>query len=134
MNEDSMTNSQNMPKTGTPLSVFQNELSKLHGENKRKKFLYVILPLILVVLIVGGYLVYRNIKIQKEKAILNENLTRNLQTNQKALDEIESGEAEPVPNSLVRSANKLIESAKLDPNNGLNQEQLDALKERLRNQ
>lgn len=127
MNEDPMNNV-NAPSQGTPLSVFQDELSKFKGGKKQKKFLYVILPIIIVVLIVGGYFIYHSIKINQEAKQGNEALLINAQRNQQVIDKMqEDGEA--VPANLVNTANKVIESAKLNSEYGLSREEIEKLKQ-----
>lgn len=120
MNQDSINNNQT-PNAGTPLSVFQAELARHKSGQKSKKFLYIILPVLIALIIIGAYFAYRYFKIQKQEADMIQNIENVLQKNDEFIKKAETNPEYAVPESAINDAMELIEKTKLDSRYGTNQ-------------
>ena len=112
---------------GTPLSVFQNELSKFKDTQKHKNFMSMILPLTIVFLIVSSFLVYRYLTLKKETKLMNESLAAIIKTNEEILLKNKQ-EGVRVPDAVMGATYKTIEDTKLNGKYGISQEELDKIK------
>lgn len=111
----------------TPLSIFQKELSRFKDSQKNKNFLYVILPLVTIALLVGGYFIYRHLKIQKETELMNQNLSNLIKSNEAVLLQNKK-DGTDISIEAVNSANKIIEDSKLNGKYDLSPEEIEKIK------
>lgn len=112
------TNQNEEKNRETPLSIFQEELAKHKSIKKSKKFLYIVLPVVMVVLIVSGYFVYRYLKDindRKNIDIVVDQMTERIET--ELLQNIESGKTELRPEQKID-----LENFRLQVENGLIQQ------------
>ena len=114
-------------KKVTPLTVFQTELLKFKGGQKRKNFLTVGVPIIIIALLVGGYFTYYYLKLQSEKKALNADLANIVKLNEEILLKNQE-QGIRVPDALVTEANNKIEETKLNGKYGISREELDKIK------
>lgn len=126
MNDEPMNDMTTQAKE-TPLSIFQNELSRFKNGQKNKNFLYVILPLIIIALLVGGYFTYRYFKIKEETKLMNQNLSNLIKSNEDILLQNKK-DGVIVPIEAVNSANSVIEESKLNGKYGLSREEVEKIK------
>jgi hypothetical protein len=127
MKDDTMNDMAPIDKDVTPLSVFQNELLKFKGGQKRKSFLTIVLPIIVIALLVGGYFTYFYFKIKHEKQALNADLANIIKLNEAILAKNQQ-EGSRVPDALVTDANKKIEETKINGKYGVSREEIDKLR------
>lgn len=126
MNDEPMSDMTTQSKE-TPLSIFQKELSRFKDSQKNKNFLYVILPLVTIALLVGGYFIYRHLKIQKETELMNQNLSNLIKSNEAVLLQNKK-DGTDISIEAVNSANKIIEDSKLNGKYDLSPEEIEKIK------
>lgn len=114
-------------KTGTPLSIFQSELSKFKSGQKRKNLIYVVLPLLAVGILIGGFLLYRHFDIQKDRKILNQNLSDEIRLNEEILISNQKNGIS-VPQPAVNDALKKMEKTKIENKYTLTPEEIERIK------
>lgn len=127
MKDDTMNDMAPVDKKVTPLTVFQTELLKFKGGQKRKNFLTIVLPLILIALVVAGYFTFYYYKLQNEKKALNADLANIIKLNEEILIRNQE-QGIRVPDVLVTDANNKIEETKLNGKYGISREELDKIK------
>lgn len=113
-------------KKVTPLTVFQTELLKFKSGQKRKNFITVGIPLIIIILATGGYLVYDYFSLKREQAVLNTDLANTIKLNEDILTKNQQNGIR-VPDTLVTEANNKIEETKLNGRYGISPEELDKI-------
>lgn len=126
MNDDLM-NDVTIDKKPSPLSVFQSELLKFKDGQKRKQFLYIILPILIIALLAVGYFLYRNTQIKKEATLLDQNIANIVKANEEALLK-NGGQGLNVSNQALSDANKRIEETKASGRYGISPEELEKIK------
>jgi uncharacterized protein YuzE len=127
MKDDTMNDMAPIDKKVTPLTVFQTELLKFKGNQNRKNFLTVFIPMLIIAIVIGGYFVYSYYKLQREKDVLNQSLANTIKMNEDILIKNQQ-EGTKVSGFLVTEANNKIEETKLGGKYGLSPEQIEKIK------
>ena len=112
---------------GTPLSIFNGELSKFRTGQKNKNFLFITLPLVVLVILVGGYFAYRYFSAKQESKILNQDLANIIQMNDAVILKNQKEGIEPSAKEIAE-VQKGIEKSKLNTSYGISREEIEKIK------